>query len=216
MMLTNTLQAAAGTIDGIYLGQMIGLEAIAAVSAFFPCSFSAGHHHRPERRRHRAGRPGLGRPQSARARAVAGTALALVLAVGLIVSVIGGLTAPMLLKALDTPPEILDDAVRYARVMLVGAPLIFLLWLATSISRGVGDAVSPMWALILATGVAMLCTPALIAGWTGLPRLDVLSPAVSTLLGFTLALGWLAWRWRRRGHPWRLQPCCANCASTRR
>ena len=85
--------------------------------------------------------------------------------------------------------------------MLVGAPLIFLLWLATSISRGVGDAVSPMWALILATGVALLCTPALIAGWTGLPRLDVLSPAVSTLLGFTLALGWLAWRWRRRGHP---------------
>ena len=44
--------------------------------------------------------------------------------------------------------------------MLVGAPLIFLLWLATSISRGVGDAVSPMWALILATGVALLCTPA--------------------------------------------------------
>ena len=70
-----------------------------------------------------------------------------------------------------------------------------------------------MWALILATGVALLCTPALIAGWTGLPRLDVLSPAVSTLLGFTLALGWLAWRWRRRGHPWRpMQPCCANCA----
>ena len=136
-----------------------------------------------------------------RARAVAGTALALVLAVGLIVSVIGGLTAPMLLKALDTPPEILDDAVRYARVMLVGAPLIFLLWLATSISRGVGDAVSPMWALILATGVALLCTPALIAGWAGLPRLDVLSPAASTLLGFTLALGWLAWRWRRRPSP---------------
>ena len=39
MMLTNTLQAAAGTIDGIYLGQMIGLEAIAAVSAFFPVFF---------------------------------------------------------------------------------------------------------------------------------------------------------------------------------
>ena len=39
MMLTNTLQAAAGTIDGIYLGQMIGLDAIAAVSAFFPVFF---------------------------------------------------------------------------------------------------------------------------------------------------------------------------------
>ena len=126
--------------------------------------------------------------------------LALVLAVGLIVSVIGGLTAPMLLKALDTPPEILDDAVRYARVMLVGAPLIFLLWLATSISRGVGDAVSPMWALIRRLAWRVVHARA-DRRLDGLPRLDVLSPAVSTLLGFTLALGWLAWRWRRRGHP---------------
>ena len=98
----------------------------------------------------------------------------------------------MLLKALDTPPEILDDAVRYARVMLVGAPLIFLLWLATSISRGVGDAVSPMWALILATGVALLCTPALIAGWAGLPRLDVLSPAASRCSASRWR--WAGWR----------------------
>ena len=193
MMLTNTLQAAAGTIDGIYLGQMIGLEAIAAVSAFFPVFFfllaiiiglSVGA-------TVLAGQA-WGARNPTRARAVAGTALALVLAVGLIVSVIGGLTAPMLLKALDTPPEILDDAVRYARVMLVGAPLIFLLWLATSISRGVGDAVSPMWALILATGVALLCTPALIAGWAGLPRLDVLSPAASRCSASRWR--WAGWR----------------------
>ena len=95
MMLTNTLQAAAGTIDGIYLGQMIGLEAIAAVSAFFPVFFfllaiiiglSVGA-------TVLAGQA-WGARNPTRARAVAGTALALVLAVGLIVSVIGGLTAP--------------------------------------------------------------------------------------------------------------------------
>ncbi|MDE2452688.1 MAG: MATE family efflux transporter, partial [Burkholderiales bacterium] len=39
MILTNILQTTAGTIDGIYLGRMIGVEAVAAVSAFFPVFF---------------------------------------------------------------------------------------------------------------------------------------------------------------------------------
>ncbi|WP_204316921.1 MATE family efflux transporter, partial [Klebsiella aerogenes] len=32
----NVLQAASGTIDGIFLGQFLGVKAIAAASAFFP------------------------------------------------------------------------------------------------------------------------------------------------------------------------------------
>lgn len=39
MMLTNALQSIAGTVDGIYLGHLIGTQAIAAVSAFFPVFF---------------------------------------------------------------------------------------------------------------------------------------------------------------------------------
>lgn len=35
MMLTNILQSLFGTINGIYIGQMIGVDALAAVSAFF-------------------------------------------------------------------------------------------------------------------------------------------------------------------------------------
>jgi len=51
MMLTNALQVTAGTLDGIYLGKMIGVEAIAAVSAFFPAFFFLlVDHHRFEHR----------------------------------------------------------------------------------------------------------------------------------------------------------------------
>ena len=39
MMLSNILQSLFGTINGIYLGQMIGVEALAAVSVFFPVMF---------------------------------------------------------------------------------------------------------------------------------------------------------------------------------
>jgi len=34
MMLTNILQSLIGSINGIYLGQMIGVDALAAASAF--------------------------------------------------------------------------------------------------------------------------------------------------------------------------------------
>ncbi len=41
MMLGNVLQSLFGTINNIFLGQMIGVDALAAVSVFFPfCSWA--------------------------------------------------------------------------------------------------------------------------------------------------------------------------------
>lgn len=39
MMLSNILQALSGTLNNIYLGQMIGVGAFAVASAFFPVIF---------------------------------------------------------------------------------------------------------------------------------------------------------------------------------
>jgi Na+-driven multidrug efflux pump len=39
MMLSNLLQSLSGTINNVYLGQMIGVDALAAVSVFFPVMF---------------------------------------------------------------------------------------------------------------------------------------------------------------------------------
>lgn len=36
MLLTNALQLAAGTLDNIYLGHLLGTQAVAAAAAFFP------------------------------------------------------------------------------------------------------------------------------------------------------------------------------------
>ena len=36
MLLSNILQSLSGTINNIYIGQMIGVDALAAVSVFFP------------------------------------------------------------------------------------------------------------------------------------------------------------------------------------
>ena len=39
MIISNILQALSGTVNNIYLGQMLGVKAMAAVSAFFPVLF---------------------------------------------------------------------------------------------------------------------------------------------------------------------------------
>ena len=39
MLLSNILQSLSGTLNNVYLGQMIGVGALAAVSSFFPVMF---------------------------------------------------------------------------------------------------------------------------------------------------------------------------------
>ncbi len=202
MLLTNALQLAAGTLDNIYLGHLLGTQAVAAAAAFFPVFFlllalvmglATGA-------MVLIGQAwGAGRPQQARA--VAGSAVALILLLSVLVMAVGGGFAPELLVALGTPAPILGESIVYARVLLLAAPVFFLLWLATAVSRAVGDAKTPLHALLLATVVGLLCTPLLILGWAGLPRLGAASAAVSAALASLLALAWLMWRWQRMGHP---------------
>ncbi|HFK2905910.1 putative MATE family efflux protein [Stenotrophomonas maltophilia] len=202
MLLTNALQLAAGTLDNIYLGHLLGTQAVAAAAAFFPVFFlllalvmglATGA-------MVLIGQAwGAGRPQQARA--VAGSAVALILLLSVLVMAVGGGFAPELLVALGTPAPILGESIVYARVLLLAVPVFFLLWLATAVSRAVGDARTPLHALLLATVVGLLCTPLLILGWAGLPQLGAASAAVSAALASLLALAWLMWRWQRMGHP---------------
>jgi Na+-driven multidrug efflux pump len=74
---------------------------------------------------------------------------------------------------------------------------VFVAWTGVALSRGTGDALSPMWSLLAATLVGAACTPLLVAGtpW------GAAGVAVSTLAAQLAALAVLILRWRRAGHP---------------
>src|SRR5947207_1033955 len=202
MMLSNLLQALTGTINGIFLGQMIGVDALAAASGFLPVMFfviafvvGLG-----------AGAAVLigqawGAGERDKVKAVAGTTLLVALVLSALVAGFGGLFSRPLLIALATPPDILDQAVAYARIMMLSMPLTFVFILVTSLARGVGDTVTPLLALTLATVISLAITPALIGGWFGLPRTGVASAAWASAASTLLALAWLAHRLRRDKHP---------------
>ena len=193
MILANILQALSGTLNNVFVGQMLGTQALAAVSGLFPIVFffialviGIG-----------AGASVLigqawGAKEPAKVKAIAGTAISLGLLIGLVIAVFGGAFAEALLRALGTPPDILPLAIGYARIMMFGMPLLLVFILVTQLMRGVGDTVTPVYSLLMSTAVSCLLTPALIRGWAGLPQLGVNSAAVA---------GW-----------WRMQPPCCSQA----
>ncbi len=201
MMLGNILQSLFGTINNIYLGQLIGVDALAAVSVFFPVMFffmalimglSSGA-------TVLIGQAfGAGRPDQVRA--IAGTALWLALVLAAAIAAIGGLFARDLVRALGTPAEIADPAASYAGIMMMAMPLFFVFMLVNAMLRGVGDAVTPLVALAISTAIGLVATPALILGWLGLPQLGIVSAAWGSVTSSLVTFAWLALHLRRRSH----------------
>ena len=202
MLASNILQSLSGTLNNVFLGQMLGVKALAAVSSFFPVLFFFI-----------AFTIGLGAGASVligqawgagnveRARAVTGTTLAVGVVFGLVVALFGGVFTQPMLALLGTPPDILADATQYARIVLIAMPGLFVFLLSTAMLRGIGDTVTPLYTLGISTVVGLVLTPALIRGWGGLPQLGVASAAAATVVSFTVATVWLGWRLRRRGSP---------------
>jgi len=202
MVLGNVLQALSGTFNNVFVGQMLGTHALAAVSAVFPIVFflvslviGIG-----------AGASVLigqawGARETHKVKTIAGTALALGLVLGAVVALLGGTFTEALLRWLRTPPSVLPDAIGYARVMMFAMPGLLVFILATQLMRGVGDTVTPLYALLLSTAVSCVLTPAFIRGWGGLPQLGVTSAATASIGSFVAALLFMGWFMRRRAHP---------------
>ncbi|MGY4499629.1 putative MATE family efflux protein [Bradyrhizobium sp. GM24.11] len=201
LMLSNALQSLFGTVSNVYLGQMIGVDALAAVSTFFPVffflfafvmglstgatvligqAFGAGEHDR--------------------VKIVVGTTLAIGLLLSMSVGLIGGLFSRQLMMALATPADILDQASRYARIILLTMPLGFVFLLMTAMIRCVGDAVTPLLALALSTAIGLILTPMLIRGAFGLPALGITSPAWADAISNAVTLIVLAVYLLRKKH----------------
>lgn len=201
MILSNILQALSGTINNIYLGQMLGVSAMASVSAFFPVlffliSFMIGLG---------AGAAVLigqawGAKENERVKAIAGTTLMVGLYAGAVVALFGGTFTELMLRGLGTPADILPGSTAYARVMLIATPFIFVFLLVTSMLRGVGDTKTPLMTLLMSTAIGMVLTPALILGWGGLPKMGVTSGAYAAAVSFFVSMSWTGWYMLRKNH----------------
>ena len=202
LIATNILQNLSGTINTIFVGQMMGVNAIAAVAVFFPILFflmafviglSAGATVLVGQ--------AWGAQNIEKVRCVVGSMLFMTLIGGSIIALLGVVFAKHILLALGTDPDVMHLSLPYVQWMLAGSPLLFLYIIYTSILRGVGDSTTPLIVSGMTILIGLLITPVLIAGYFGFPKMGIIAPAIATIVGYFAVLVFLFVYLNKKDHP---------------
>ncbi len=192
LILGNLLQQLYNTADSIIVGNFVGSNALAAVGSsgspiFLLIGFSQGI----------AVGAGvvvaqyLGAKDREDAQRAVHTALALAVLLGLILTIGGILVSRALLTAMDTPAEVLEDAVTYIQIYFGGVLFSVVYNMAAGILNAAGNSQRSLLYLGIASGTNILLDLVLIAGL----RMGVAGAAIATdisqLVSCVLALRFL-------------------------
>ncbi len=103
--------------------------------------------------------------------------------VTVIVSIVGAVFAPQILRMMGAQPDVIATGSTFARIMLGGSVVIILLFLINGIFRGAGNAAMAMRSLWLASGLNIILCPIMIYGigsWSGF---GLTGAAIATTIG---------------------------------
>jgi putative MATE family efflux protein len=201
MLAGNVLQTAYSLINAFWVGKFLGSSALAAITVSFPAVFVL-----------MAVAGGLtlatnilisqyvGARNWRQVRRVAQSSTILIGAMGLLLLAFGVLTAETLLRAMNTPPEVLPLATGYLRIFLYCLPCIFGFFLFSAMLRGAGDSKTPLYFQAVSVAMNGVLDPILMFGLLGLPRLGLNGTAVATVISQTVALIALLIHLHRKHH----------------
>ena len=111
------------------------------------------------------------------------TAVALSLASGLFLTVVGQLVSPFALRAMGTPDDIMDYALTYLRIYFCGMIPNLFYNVGTGILRAVGDARRPLYFLIASTMINLVLDLLFVLQF----HMGVMGVALATILAQTIS-----------------------------
>lgn len=100
-----------------------------------------------------------------------------------ILSIVGMIFAPDVLRIMGAQPEVVKEGTIFARIMLGGSVIIILLFLINGIFRGAGDAAIAMRSLWIASIINIILCPMFIYGYGPFPELGLKGAAIATTIG---------------------------------
>ena len=199
VLLGNVLQSLNGSVNTIWIGRLLGEDALAATAtsnivmflvfgAIFGISMATTVH---------VGQ-NFGARDYAAMRRRFGAGLGLCLMLSAVIALLGWIGAPQLLDLLSLPGQARGLALDYLRVIFLVTPAMTLTVLVSSAMRGAGDAKTPFYFQILVVLLDIALNPLFIAGIGPFPKLGIVGAAVATaiatLTGLIGLLGWIYWR----------------------
>ncbi|THU36847.1 MATE family efflux transporter [Niastella caeni] len=109
--------------------------------------------------------------------------LMIALFITVIISVLGLIFAPEILKLMGASPETIRIGTTYTRIIYGGSVVIMLLFLINGIFRGAGDASMAMRSLWIANICNIILCPVLIHGAGPIPAFGITGAAIATTIG---------------------------------
>ena len=196
---TSVLQSLNGSINAIWVGRLLGPEALTATTnatlilllllgVMFGVGMAAtilvGQ--------------AIGAKDLPRAKKVVGTGAAFFLAISLVLAIGGFAASEPLLGLMDTPDDARPLAENYLRVVFLSMPFMCFFAFMVMVQRGAGDAKTPFYFMTFATLLDIALNPLLITGVGPLPQMGITGSATSMLLSqaisMTAMLAYIYWR----------------------
>jgi putative MATE family efflux protein len=205
-LFSSIIQSLNGSINAIWVGRFLGENALASTSnanlvMFLLMAFVFGFGMAATILIGQA----FGRRDLDGARRVVGTAIGGFLPVAAGIAILGWIFAPALLHLLGIPAAAMPFALAYLRVIFLAMPAILIMIVLMMGLRGSGDALTPLWFMIVAVVLDAGLNPVFILGLGPAPRLGIAGSATATVIANYSSLVALIFYIYRRDLPLRLR-----------
>ncbi|MCP5108823.1 MAG: MATE family efflux transporter [bacterium] len=133
----------------------------------------------------------IGAKKEEKAYKVAGNLLTYLVLFSILFGALGVMLDKQLLGLLKTPGDTFELTRSYFRIMMMGMPFAFPIFVYQSVMNGYGDTVSPLKIELITAAINLVLDPILIFGWLGLPAMGVEGAALTTVItrGLASAIG---------------------------
>ena len=206
ILFANILQSLNGSVNSIWVGRFLGEAALTATSnantvmflligAAFGVALAAtiliGQN--------------IGANNMTETKRVVGTSATFFVGISLTMAVIGLTFSRPLLRAMSTPPDSLELAVAYMRVIFLALPFLYMYAFVMAVLRGAGDSKTPFYFMLLSVGIDIALNPLFIFGLGPVPGIGIAGSALATFVAQAVSLTALIVHLYRRKHFLRLQ-----------
>ena len=203
---SNVLQSLNGSINAVWVGQLLGPVGLAATSnanlimfMVFALIFGFGMATTILIGQY------FGRRDLTGVRRTMGAGLGLFLAAGLCSALAGWIGTPTLLHLLRTPNDVYPMAFDYCRVMFLGLPASLITVYLQMALRGTGDSRTPLLLMIPGAFIDVAMNPVLILGLGPAPRMGIAGAATAGVIAGNASLLLLVFYIYARDLPVRLR-----------
>ena len=89
---------------------------------------------------------------------------------------------------MSTPPDSLELAVAYMRVIFLALPFLYMYAFVMAVLRGAGDSTTPFYFMLLSVGIDIALNPLFIFGFGPVPRMGIAGSALATFVAQAVTL----------------------------